>query len=72
MGGNSAKNREEQNCETLYSGHDIVDSNINSQQLWIPTKDLYKIKSIKIHNTNGGRAPENPAIAEELLIVDGY
>lgn len=66
------KKKEEQNCETLYSEHDIVDSNINSQQLWTLTKDLYKIKSVKIFNTNGGRAPENPPIAEELLIVDGY
>lgn len=66
------KKKEKQNCETLYSEHDIVDSNINSQQLWMLTKDLYKIKSVKILNTNGGRAPENPPIAEELLIVDGY
>lgn len=52
-------------------GHDLAIAHMNPQQLWLPTQDLCKIKTVEKLLCGLGRAPRTPSIAEKLWAVDG-
>lgn len=55
----------------LSSKHDTGFAHRNSQQLWVPTKDLCRIKPVKNSSIEAGGVLMALPLVEELLVVDG-
>lgn len=45
---------------------------MNTQQLWLPARDLHKNKPINIPVGTGRSLVESQSLVEELLTVDGF
>lgn len=54
----------------LTSRHGVAIAPVNSQQLYLPSQDLYNMKPVKISEYLRGRAPGVPPSDGELKAVD--
>lgn len=50
----------EECCKRLSSGHDVMDTHMSSQQLWLLAQDLSKIKPVKNPSTEVRGTPDAP------------